>query len=85
MFKKLLVNRENENTSLADIIRENSWFMCGKCEYKSKTKKSYKNHTLKTHSFGFRVNSNVGVRDSAGKKSAISVATSLIAVISTTT
>ena len=64
----MVVNRENENMSLADIIRENSWFMCDKCEYKSKTKKSLKSHTLKTHSVGYQENSNVAVRESAGKR-----------------
>ena len=39
----MVANRENENMNLADIISENSWFMCDKCEYKSKRKKRLKN------------------------------------------
>ena len=64
----MVANKTNENMSLTDIIRENSWFICDKCEYKSKTKKSFKNHTLKTHSVGYQENSDVAVRESAGKR-----------------
>ena len=49
------------------IIRENSWFMCGKCEYKSKTKKSLKIHTIKTHSEGYKGGINVAARAGLGK------------------
>ena len=31
---KVVVHSKNENMSLQDIIRENSWFMCEKCENK---------------------------------------------------
>ena len=44
---KVVGHSKNENMSLEDIIRENSWFMCEKCEYKSKTKKSLKIHIIK--------------------------------------
>ena len=29
---KGVVHRENENMSLEDMLRENSWFMCKTCE-----------------------------------------------------
>ena len=64
---KVVVHSENENMSLEDIIRENSWFMCEKCEYKSKTKKSLKIHTIKTHSEGYKEGKNVAARASLDK------------------
>ena len=64
---KVVVHRENENMSLEDIIRENSWFMCEKCEYKSKTKKSLRIHTIKTHSEGYKEGINVAARAGLGK------------------
>ena len=61
---KVVVHSKNENMSLEDIIRENIWFMCQKCEYKSKTKKI---HTIKTHSEGYKEGINVAARAGLGQ------------------
>ena len=40
------------NKSLGEIIRENSWFLCEICDFKSKSKKGLRIHTVKSHSVG---------------------------------
>ena len=37
------------NISLEEIIRENSWFMCEKCDVKAKSQKSLKIQIVKMH------------------------------------
>ena len=39
----------NEDKSLYDLIRENSWFSCDVCDFKSKSKKGLRIHTVKSH------------------------------------
>ena len=39
----------NINMSLQTLIKENSWFYCDKCEYKTKSRKGLKKHTIKSH------------------------------------
>ena len=50
----------NEDKSLYDLIRENSWFSCDVCDFKSKSKKGLRIHTVKSHSVG-SVNDNYKV------------------------
>ena len=45
------VNLET-NKSLEELIRENSWFLCEICDFKSKSKKGLRSHTVKSHSVG---------------------------------
>ena len=50
LSEKVVVHCENESMSLEEIIRENSWFMCEKCDYKAKSKKRLTLHIVKMHS-----------------------------------
>ena len=43
-----------------NLIRENSWFSCDACDFKSKSKKGLRIHTVKSHSVG-SVNDNYKV------------------------
>ena len=38
------------NVSLQTIIRENSWLLCEKCDYKTKSKKDLRIHVVRIHS-----------------------------------
>ena len=39
----------NEDNSLEDLIRESIWFSCDICDFKSKSKKGLRIHTVKSH------------------------------------
>ena len=54
--------RENENMSLEDIIKENSWFMWEKCDKNRNQGKVKKIHTIKTHSEVYEEGINVAGR-----------------------
>ena len=42
----------NSNTSLEELIRENSWFLCEICKFKSESKKGLRINTIQSHSVG---------------------------------
>ena len=46
---KFQENLSNINMSLQTLIKENSWFICEKCEYKTKSRKGLKIHIGKFH------------------------------------
>ena len=45
-------NNLEANKSLGELIRENSWFLCEICDFKSKSKKGLRIHKVKSHSVG---------------------------------
>ena len=40
----------NENQLLEELMKEKSWFGCDVCDFRSKSKKGLRIHTLKSHS-----------------------------------
>ena len=40
----------NEHNSLVELIRDNNWFSYDICDFKSKSKKGLRIHTVKSHS-----------------------------------
>ena len=62
MFEKTLVtNGEKTNDmDLENLIRENSWFKCNKCEYKAKSEMSLRKHEETQHAFSCEEN-NIGL------------------------
>ena len=69
MYFTILALQRHKHSKLEEIIRENSWFSCNICDFRSKSKKGLRIHTVKSHSVGsVNDNHNVLVRFGSGMK-----------------